>query len=280
MNARPFALGLLLAAPPVHAVAWADLWQRPDQQTYGGRRGAYDQIQAQRYGAAAKQLLQYPDPESQYNRGNALARAGDLPGALSAYEAALQAAAPDSSVHRDAEHNRDLVRSQLQKQNQKQDQDQKQGRKQDQQQGQDTKQATDGKQGQDGKQAQDAKQDQKQGQGQSAQQDSRPGQGEDQKQDQKQDQKLTQDQGQEPPRRAVAPGKDQSPPGAAEAKSKSAAPADQFAAASAASAATPPATEQALSLDQWLRWIPDDPSGLLRRKFLIEHKLKQREAPP
>jgi Ca-activated chloride channel family protein len=39
-----------------------------------------------------------------------------------------------------------------------------------------------------------------------------------------------------------------------------------------------PKTEQALALDQWLRQIPDDPGGLLRRKFLIEHAMKQRES--
>lgn len=39
-----------------------------------------------------------------------------------------------------------------------------------------------------------------------------------------------------------------------------------------------PESEQALALEQWLRWIPDDPSGLLRRKFVIEHMMKQREA--
>ncbi len=41
-----------------------------------------------------------------------------------------------------------------------------------------------------------------------------------------------------------------------------------------------PESEQALALEQWLRWIPDDPSGLLRRKFVIEHMMKQREAQP
>jgi Ca-activated chloride channel homolog len=36
-----------------------------------------------------------------------------------------------------------------------------------------------------------------------------------------------------------------------------------------------PPSEQTLSQDQWLRQIPDDPAGLLRRKFLIEHMMKQ-----
>ena len=36
-----------------------------------------------------------------------------------------------------------------------------------------------------------------------------------------------------------------------------------------------PPSEQTLALDQWLRGIPDDSGELLRRKFLIEHRLKQ-----
>jgi Ca-activated chloride channel homolog len=37
----------------------------------------------------------------------------------------------------------------------------------------------------------------------------------------------------------------------------------------------PPRSEQALALDQWLRGIPEDSGELLRRKFLIEHMMKQ-----
>jgi Ca-activated chloride channel homolog len=36
-----------------------------------------------------------------------------------------------------------------------------------------------------------------------------------------------------------------------------------------------PPSEQTLALDQWLRGIPDDSGELLRRKFLIEHRLRQ-----
>jgi Ca-activated chloride channel family protein len=40
-------------------------------------------------------------------------------------------------------------------------------------------------------------------------------------------------------------------------------------------AADVPGSEKQLAQEQWLRQIPDDPSGLLRRKFLIEHMLRQ-----
>ena len=39
-------------------------------------------------------------------------------------------------------------------------------------------------------------------------------------------------------------------------------------------------TEKQIAQEQWLRSIPDDPGGLLRRKFLIEHLMRQRDAKP
>jgi Ca-activated chloride channel family protein len=42
----------------------------------------------------------------------------------------------------------------------------------------------------------------------------------------------------------------------------------------------PPRSEQSLALDQWLRGIPDDSGELLRRKFMIEHMMKQQESAP
>jgi Ca-activated chloride channel homolog len=40
----------------------------------------------------------------------------------------------------------------------------------------------------------------------------------------------------------------------------------------------PPKTENQLAQEQWLRSIPDDPAGLLRRKFMIEHLIRQQKA--
>ncbi|MBK6321070.1 MAG: tetratricopeptide repeat protein [Burkholderiales bacterium] len=41
-----------------------------------------------------------------------------------------------------------------------------------------------------------------------------------------------------------------------------------------------PPTEKQIAQEQWLRAIPDDPGGLLRRKFLIEHMLRQQGQKP
>ena len=43
---------------------------------------------------------------------------------------------------------------------------------------------------------------------------------------------------------------------------------------------TTPKSEQQIAQEQWLRSIPDDPSGLLRRKFLIEHLMRQQKEQP
>src|SRR5215813_4131461 len=80
---------------------WTDLWQTPDQQGQNlmsagkpaeaaarfkdERHRAYAESEAGQYANAAKRLEPYKDADSQYNRGNALAREGDLRGALSAY---------------------------------------------------------------------------------------------------------------------------------------------------------------------------------------------------
>ncbi len=39
-------------------------------------------------------------------------------------------------------------------------------------------------------------------------------------------------------------------------------------------------SERQLAQEQWLRSIPDDPGGLLRRKFLVEHLLRQQKSQP
>ena len=39
----------------------------------------------------------------------------------------------------------------------------------------------------------------------------------------------------------------------------------------------PPDAEQQQALEQWLRRIPDDPGGLLRRKFEYEYRRRQAE---
>ena len=123
---RAMVLSILLAGS-AQASAWSDLWYRRDQQGQHAlqagdstraadlfadpRRQAYAELQSGQYAAAAKRLEPFADAGSQYNRGNALANSGDLQGALNAYDGALKHADLESSLRRDAEHNRDLSKT-------------------------------------------------------------------------------------------------------------------------------------------------------------------------
>ncbi|MFK0087626.1 VWA domain-containing protein [Pseudomonas sp. NPDC090755] len=102
-----FCLPLLLVLPqPGHAFELDDLWLRPDQQ---GQRLLERQLPAQAaqrfqdrqwkgialyeagdYNGAARLFAQGNSAADHYNRGNALARSGELEAALDAYEQALE----------------------------------------------------------------------------------------------------------------------------------------------------------------------------------------------
>jgi len=337
-HGRRNAAGLVLvlgvgAAHTAAALSWADLWSRPDQRAQtllemgkpaaaaplfdDPAQRAYAEMQAHDYATAAKQLAGLKDPESAYNRGNALAHSNQLSDALAAYDSALALAPPNSALHRDAQHNRDLVAKQLDAQGGDKKQPAQNGKGGDKP-GDQHDQAKDQAQGAQSKDAQkppaetrdqqkkDASQQGQSAQGQDAKTQPENGQGE-----------KTPEPGQTPQRQSgqdqassaqnggtgapPEPPKDSAAKVAADAKMAADAKrdAEQRAAANAAAAKlgqgpdakdpkgaarvddgkehAKPETEQAMALDQWLRWIPDDPSGLLRRKFMIEHMEKQRE---
>jgi Ca-activated chloride channel family protein len=123
MNRRSAVLMLLgcLASAPAFAGVWSNLWRTPDQQDEAllaagrpaqaaarftsRRRKAYADLLAGRYAPAAQLLQPLKDPTSEYNLGNALAHLGRLHAALAAYDAALKQRPHD----RDIRHNRNLV---------------------------------------------------------------------------------------------------------------------------------------------------------------------------
>jgi Ca-activated chloride channel family protein len=318
------ALGLLalLIAAGAAAATWSDLWLRPDQQAERAlesghaataaklfedpRLRGFAEIQAKQYAEAAKQLAPLADPQSQYNRGNALARSGQLRPALGAYDAALKQAPPGSPLARDARNNRDLVARQLEQPppDSKNQPGKTQGSGQ--QSGPDGQsqpqsgtgsspksQPQSSQSGASGPQSQAARAPE-QDAGQGAQ---TPGSAS--SADQPPPGASPEGRGAQPPPSPKAAGEAQQAErdaaAALESKQKpqngqpgtgattGGNPADHsLQAARAPNAGVPPQppSEQALALDQWLRWIPDDPSGLLRRKFLIEHMMKQRDPQP
>lgn len=131
-----FGLGIMalgLVQPQgAQAGTWDDLWATPDQQgqiafeagDFASAAGdfefpAWQGAAAYRAGAYAQAAQSFVGND--YNRGNALAKAGELEQALTAYDAALEVNPEDA----DAQFNRDLV-ADLLKQQEQQQQDQQQ----------------------------------------------------------------------------------------------------------------------------------------------------------
>ena len=127
-------VALIVLLPDIaHASFWDDLWTRPERQAYQHLRDQDPELAAsilQRpeladspwapvvdyrngdYDRAAQRFAEGNDASAHYNRGNALARAGELEAALTAYAEAL---ARDPTLE-DAVHNRRIVEELLQQQ--------------------------------------------------------------------------------------------------------------------------------------------------------------------
>ena len=177
--------------------------------------------------AAAKILEDRLDATSQYNRGNALARAGDFQGAIDAYTRALELDPRDD----DARHNKELIEQQLPQNEESQGDGEQSGDQGDS--GQSGGQSQDSQASQDSDSQQSGQQQAQADDADPAQSDGQQGQGEQGESEQSPMDAMTQAQ------------KD----------------------------------ESAQATEQWLRRIPDDPGGLLRRKFYYQYQQRPQELP-
>lgn len=252
---------------------WDDLWLTRDQQ---GQRALQQENNASAaqlfensdwagtaayrdadYEGAAQRFSASDSADAWYNQGNALARAGQLDEAINAYKQSLER----DPGRPDAEENLALL-EQL-KEQQQQEQQQQAGENQDQQQNQD--------QNQDGQQQQDQQQQQAGDEGQ----DEQSGQQQDDSQSQ---QEQNRQQGQDEQQEKQSPEQQENP---AEAKEQPQAQAreeqDEQQQQAQAAQAQQSDSEQDQAMEQWLRRVPDDPSGLLREKFRYESRQRQRD---
>ncbi len=291
---------LIIPHPPASAFGWDDLWLRPDQRAaraFAG--GAYQeaaeafrrpdwraaaQYQAGDHAGALATLDGLSDVESGYNRGNALARLGRLEEAIAEYERVL-AEDPD---HADARHNRDLLRRLLEQQSaqdpqQQPDSSSAEGEDQGQDGGGGAQSQTDdaGRAGEgadasgdpDGEDSQGSARPDQGGEGQAEPQPSE-GEGHGQEAQPAEEPSTTAD----PPAAASTkpPGEDPAPePGrddllgghAGSGEEQAPRPVDEG------------AGEQDQAIEQLLRRVPDDPGGLLRQRFLLQHLRRSGELP-
>lgn len=273
MGSALLALAAPAAADTPTASLWSRLWRTPDQRgqallQQGDAAGAaqafadpqrkgHASLEAHDYTGAAKTLEGIDTTEAHYNRGNALAHTGDLQGAINAYDAALKL----NPQHTDARHNRDVVAAALKKQ-----QDQKQDKKENQE--KQSKEDSKASDKQDGKQ--DGKADAKPNDGKGGISDEKPGDKPDGKDGKPRESKDSKD---EKPTSSPKDDAAQAQRDAETALGKGTQP-------GAANTVKQPPTEKQIAKEQWLRAIPEDPGGLLRRKFLIEHMLRQQGQKP
>lgn len=253
-----FCLPLLLMLPPQSSLAFEfdDLWLRPDQQ---GQR----LLQAQRpdeaarhfvnpqwqgkalyeaadYSAAAERFARGDSAADHYNRGNALAKAGELEAALDAYEQALERQ-PELAA---AQHNKALVEEALrQRENQQQSADDD----------------TDEQQPTANEQPEANESSARQPSEDNAAQPAQPGNTAENGDDS------------ETPGSANGAGEDNAQPDTSEQTPDEAEPVER----PRTEADLGTAAERRQALEQWLRQIPDDPAELLRRKFWYEQQQRQ-----
>jgi Ca-activated chloride channel family protein len=279
---------LCILLPQVtHAFSWENLWERSDQQAmkalkqHDPKKAAtlfeqpewkgIAQYRAGDYEQAQQTFSEIDSPEGQYNRGNALAKLEKYPEAMASYQAALTQQ-PD---YEDAQYNLDLLKKLLEKPqsgssqgNGSESSDSSSGDQQQKGDKEISDQQSQGKESEKGDQEKDRgqaafnKDDQKNedGSSRSPQESS-----EEAKQS---EEPQSQNPSQDPPDKTESSGHVQSSPGE---KGKDADSLEQVASASQSEEAREDQkSEQALQ--QWLRRIPDDPGGLLRRKFLLEHR--------
>ncbi len=281
---------LLWTPGAVQAVDWDAFWQRPDQQAMQQWEAGNDEAAARLFenrewkGAAHYRAGQYDQAvtdwqeshstESLYNKGTALAKGGHLAEAAQAFTEVLQQQ-PD---HQDARHNLEVVQKAIHPPDQSGEKsDQTDAQKQSGQQKSDQQKS-------DQQKSDQQKADQQKADQQKADQPKSPAANEDTRKSAEEGAKP--DAGQsskgqaERPAQPV-PGKpsaaDKSDPKGSDDQSGMPELRESPATQGARDARTlveqdEQSKESQVAMEQWLRRIPDDPGGLLRRKFRYQYQ--------
>jgi len=245
------ALAILPMSEPVQASVWDDIWMTRDQQAQkklqqGDAAEAVEifenpdwravaQYRAEDYAESAAAFAEKEDTQSLYNLGNALARQGELESAIDAYEQVLEIDPDDA----DAGYNRDLL-AQLLEQQQEQEQQQES-----------SDQQGEGEQSDSDSDSQESSESESDSEGE-------PQEGDSQRDEEEASQEDL-DALQEELQRA-----------AEEAQQNEELAQQQL--TDEELEALRHDQEQQQAMEQWLRRIPNDPGGLLRRKFRYQYQ--------
>jgi Ca-activated chloride channel family protein len=278
--------GELMAAEGDGSALWLNDNQRAERLLESGRaEEAVKLFNNQKWQAAAhyragnfeqsaKLLVGDQEITSQYNYANAQAKLGKFPEAIKSYEAVLA----KEPAHEDARYNLELLKKMMQQQqNNKQQKPQQGDDNSDDKQGdseqQDGEGSPSGQEGEKGESGKSDKQDsQRSGDADKPQQDS----AESQQQQSRQDQGAQGEQNEQPEQQSSAQRDSESEAQAQEREQAAAGeqPKPESAGESQGSQLYQP---QGDANEQWLRQIPDDPGGLLQRKFKYQYQQSYRD---
>ena len=257
------SIALLLTLPfpnTSQAFEWNDLWQSQNQQAqkdfsqenYQQAAEQFDnshwkaaaQYKAGEYQQAAETLQDEQSADGLYNMGNALAKAGNLPEALKAYEQSLQ----KEPNNKDAIYNKEQVEKALEQQ--KKDQ-----------QNQDNKDNKDSEKKESEEDSENKDQQGKDQQGENSEQSDEKSEVE-QKESESAEQKKAEENTKS--KESEKPEESQQAEQEKDAKKAEPKPSEY--------------NESKQASEQWLKRIPDDPAGLLKRKFKYQYGQRGRQS--
>jgi Ca-activated chloride channel family protein len=234
--------------------AGKDWWLRPDQQQHARMEHGVEAYRKNDFSGAEKNWSGLPGADAAYNRGNALAKAGDYDAAIAAYDEALrrQPGMEDAIANKravEAEKKRKPPSGQKQgNQNQKQKGDRGKPQNGENQRGQ-AQQPGQSSQARNPRQAQPPQSSKPEDGGQQAKPDKPTDTAAQRAADAAQRERM---------QRALQQAKQGQSQAQAMQRSE-----------------TPAERERRLANEAWLRRVPDDPGGLLRAKFRLEYERRQ-----
>ncbi len=282
------ALLIFVFLPQVsQAFSWENFWERSDQRAMKAleqhdpqkaaalfeqpdwkgiahyRAGEYDQ---------AEQVFSGMDsPDGHYNRGNALGKLGKYQEAIASYQTVLKQQ-PD---HADAQHNLDLLKKMLENQqspNSQENNSKSSDSSSEEQQQHDEGERSDqqSQEGESEKSEQESKQEQTASQNDTSRDEAEAAES---RQDSSDDSNKSEESHAQSPAQDMEENKAQSDIAQAnQGESTEDTDFQKQQASASESGETQEDQKSQQALQQWLRRIPDDPGGLLRRKFLLEHQ--------
>ena len=246
---------VLPVAEQAEASVWDDLWKNKDQQARQQLESGSPQeaaalfedpewravarYRAEDYSGSAAEFAQRGDTRNLYNLGNAMAMQGEFDAAIDAYEEVLELE-PDNE---DAAYNLELVKNLKDQQQQQQEQG-------------DEQQSSENQSGEGEQTDADSESEQQSSDNSS----SAENEGDDSDSPQRDDEEMS-DEDLEALQRELERAAEEAKPGE-----------EQQQISEAELAELRQQQEQEQAMEQWLRRIPDDPGGLLRRKFRYQYQ--------